>query len=109
MSQAFAGSLREQIALDRPSAERNALGLQQSGWEEIGRCRASIVQEGFGSESEGQALSAMPRYRITTRRRSDVAVGFRVRWRGRLMMIRQVNDDPRFKDRLSLRCEEVRQ
>lgn len=106
---AFAGTLTEQIALERSSAERNAMGLLQPSWEEFARCRAAIAQEGFGSESEGQTLSAMARYRVTIRRRAGIEVDQRLRWKGRLLMIRQINDDPRFKDRLGLRCEEVRQ
>lgn len=109
MSAAFAGSLSEQIVIERASGSRDALGLQQVGWELVARCRASIVQEGFGSEAEGQVLSAMSRFRVTIRRRDGIAIDQRVRWRERVLMVRQLNDDPRFKDRITLRCEELRQ
>jgi head-tail adaptor len=104
----FAGTLRERIVIEQPVSVRNAMGLQQPGWEQICTCRASIALESVGAESEGQALSAMPRFRVTVRRRDGIQVGQRVGWGERTMTIRQVLDDPLAKDRLTMRCEEVR-
>lgn len=108
MSGEFAGTLVERILIERPTATRNALGLQEYGWETVCRCLASVVLEGVGAESEAMALSAMPRFRVTVRKRDGIAIDQRVNWKGRLMMIRQFLDDPKAKDRISLRCEEVR-
>lgn len=108
MSSEFAGSLNERILIERTVASRNALGLQQYGWESLCRCLASVVLEGVGPESEAMALSAMPRFRVTIRRRDGIAIDQRVSWKGRLMMIRQLLDDPKTPDRITLRCEEVR-
>jgi head-tail adaptor len=104
----FAGTLRERIVIERPVSVRNAMGLQEPGWEEVCRCLASIALESVGAESEGQALSAMPKYRVTIRRRDGIALDQRVSWSGRMLMVRQVLDDPRAKDRIAMRCEEVR-
>jgi head-tail adaptor len=104
----FAGTLRERIVIERPVSVRNAMGLQEPGWEEVCRCLASIALESVGAESEGQALSAMPKYRVTIRRRDAIALDQRVSWSGRMLMVRQVLDDPRAKDRIAMRCEEVR-
>lgn len=104
----FAGMLRERITIDRPTTRRTPTGLQEADWEPVARCLAAIAFEGVGAESEGQALSAMPRLRVTIRRRSEVAIDQRIRWRSRTLMIRQMLDDPRTPDRLVLRCEEVR-
>ena len=65
----FAGTLRERIVVERPISVRNDMGLQEPGWEEVCRCLASVALESVGAESEGQALSAMPRFRVTMRRR----------------------------------------
>lgn len=108
MSDEFAGTLRQRIAIDRPTSERNAMGLQEHGWREIARCRASVVPEGVGAEQEGMALSAMQRFKVTVRTRDGIAIDQRVRWGERALMIRQLVVDPRFRDRLTLRCEEVR-
>ena len=104
----FAGTLRERVLIERPISVRNAMGLQEPGWEEVCRCLASIALESVGAESEGQALSSMPRYRVTIRRRDGIALDQRVSWGLRKLMVRQLLDDPKTRDRIALRCEEVR-
>jgi SPP1 family predicted phage head-tail adaptor len=104
----FAGTLRERLIVERPVSLRNSMGLQQPGWEEVCRCLAAIALETVGAESEAQALSAMPWYRITIRKRDELGIGQRIRWHGRSFIVRQLLDDPRTKDRIVMRCEEVR-
>lgn len=108
MSGEFAGTLRERVAIDRPVAVRNAMGLQEPGWEPVCRCLASVTLESVGPESEAQALSAMPRYRVTIRKRDGIALDHRISWNARKLMVRQLIEDPGAKDRLTMRCEEVR-
>ena len=108
MTAEFAGTLRERVVIERPISVRNAMGLQEPGWQEVCNCLASVVLEGVGVESEAQALSAMPRYRVTIRRREGMAIGQRVTWSARRLTVRQLLEDPRAKDRLVMRCEEVR-
>ena len=108
MSREFAGSLKERVIIERPTGERTALGVQAAEWEVVARCLASVVPEGAGAESEGQALSAMARFKVTIRVRDGIAVGQRVRWGNRVMTVRQRIEDPKLGDRILLRCEEVR-
>lgn len=108
VSREFAGSLKERVIIERPTGERTVLGAQAAGWEVVARCLASVVPEGAGAESEGQALSAMARFKVTIRARDGVAVGQRVRWGERVMAVRARIDDPALRDRILLRCEEVR-
>lgn len=108
MSGEFAGTLRERIAIERPVSLRNEMGLQVPGWEPVCRCLASVALESVGAESEAQALSAMPRYRVTIRTREGIALDQRIHWKGRMLMVRQLLDDPRDRDRIAMRCEEVR-
>jgi head-tail adaptor len=104
----FAGTLRERIIIEQAATVRSAAALQVAGWEMVARCLARIEPEGVGAEAEGQALSAMARFRVTIRPVDGLAVGQRVTWKGRQMLVRQVVDDPRARDRVLLRCEEVR-
>lgn len=104
----FAGTLKERVSIERPTNLRTASGLQTAGWEPVARCLAAIVPEGVGPESQGQALSAMSRYRVTIRRRGGIGVGQRVVWGARAMLVKQRIDDPRQPDRILLRCEEMR-
>jgi head-tail adaptor len=104
----FAGTLKQRIRIERPVDLRTDSGLQQPGWEPVCDCLAAVVAEGAGAEAEAQALSAMPRYRVTIRARDGIAVGQRVIWGGRTMLVTQRIDDPTTPDRIMLRCEEVR-
>ena len=104
----FAGTLNERIVIERAVGARTPMGVQQSAWETVCRCLASVALEGAGAESEAQALSAMPRYRVTIRAREGVGIDQRLSWRGRMLMVRQMLDDPRARDRIIMRCEEVR-
>lgn len=104
----FAGTLRERVIIERAISARNAMGLQEPGWEPVCRCLASVVMESVGAESEGQALSAMPKYRVTIRKRDGLEIDQRVGWNRRKLMVRQLLEDPRQKDRIVMRCEEVR-
>jgi SPP1 family predicted phage head-tail adaptor len=108
MKSEFAGTLRERIVIEQPSSERTTMGLQVAGWETVARCLAAIEPEGAGPETEAQALSAMPRFRVAIRARQGVAIDQRIGWGKRLLMIRQIVDDPRYRDRIMMRCEEVR-
>lgn len=105
----FAGTLSERISVERPVGGRTVMGVQDSLWEPVFSCPASIVPEGAGAESEAMALSAMPRFRVTIRKRDGIAIDQRINWRGKLMMVRQMLDDPRASDRIIMRCEEIRQ
>ena len=108
MTAEFAGTLRERVLIERPTASRNAMGLQEAEWEPVCRCLAAVALESFGPESEAQALSAMPRYRVTIRRRDGIAIDQRISWNARRLMVRQLLEDPRTKDRIVMRCEEAR-
>src|SRR5438552_10925447 len=108
MSDEFAGTLRERILIERPIARRNAMGLQEPGWEQVCRCLASVVLESVGPEAEAEALRSMPKFRVTVRQRDGIALDQRISWNSRRMMVRQLLGDPRQKDRIVMRCEEVR-
>lgn len=104
----FAGTLKQRIIIERLVPRRTASGLQQEGWEVVARCLAAIVAESPGPEVEAMALSSSQRFRVTIRARDGVAVGQRLSWNGRHMLVRQRIDDPKLPDRIVLRCEETR-
>lgn len=104
----FAGTLKQRIRIERPIGLRTESGLQQPGWEHVCDCLAAIAAEGVGAEAEGQALSAMPRFRVTIRKRDGIALGHRLTWGTRTMLVKQRIDDPATQDRILLKCEEIR-
>jgi head-tail adaptor len=104
----FAGTLRERVTILAPTEARTSIGVQQFGWHKVADSLASIAPEGAGAEAQGMALSAMPRFVVTIRKRDGIAIDMRVRWGTREMAIRQLIGDPRSPDRIVMRCEEVR-
>jgi len=104
----FAGTLRERILIERPATSRTPMGLQDAAWEQVCKALASVEPDGAGAEAEAQALSAMPRFRVTMRPRDGIAVGQRVTWRETQMTVRQLLTNPVARDRIILRCEQVR-
>lgn len=105
----FAGTLRERILIECRVAARTPAGLRTEAWEKVASCRAAISPEGWGGQEEGAAMSASSRFRVTLRRRPDLAIDQRIRWGSRRLRVRQIHDDPRLPDRISLRCEEERE
>ena len=104
----FAGSLNQRIELWERSPMRLPTGSSSEEMSLVLSCRAGIVAEGVAAAVDAMSVSAMPRFRVTVRRLSDIAVDQQVRWRGRRLVVRQVLDDPQLPDRLVLRCEEQR-
>src|SRR5207302_1524912 len=96
------------ILIEQPISMRNEMGLQVPGWQQVCRCLASVLLDSVGPEAEAQALSSMPKFRVTIRQRDGIGLDQRITWNGRKLMVRQLLDDPREKDRIVMRCEEVR-
>ena len=53
----FAGTLRERIVIERPISLRNAMGLQESGWEEVCRCLAASPWRASAPKAEARHLA----------------------------------------------------
>jgi head-tail adaptor len=104
----LAGALSERVEVQRRAAERDALGGAAGAWGAVGSTWAEIVPDGTGAPVAGEAIEALPRWRVTLRADADVAVGDRLIWRGRRLRVRARTDDPRLPDRVLLRAEEER-
>lgn len=104
----FAGTLKERILIEQPADTRTASGLQTAEWEPVASCLAAIAVDGAGVEAEAMALSAMQRFGVTIRRRDGIALGQRILWGQRTLLVKQRIDDPRRPDRILLKCEEMR-
>lgn len=104
----FAGLLRERVEIWQRLPARLPSGVATEDWQFVGACLARIEAEGVGAASEAMAVSAMQRFRITIRSRTDVALEQRILWKNRRLIVRQIADDPATPDRQTLRCEELR-
>ncbi|HWW65319.1 MAG TPA: head-tail adaptor protein [Sphingomonadaceae bacterium] len=108
MSGALAGLLTERVTIERRGGARDALGGAVGDWNAIGVRWARLEPRGYGPLIVGEALDARPRWRVTLRGQSGVAVGDRLLWRGRTMIVRGVMDDPATPDRTLFEAEEER-
>lgn len=108
MTGELAGMLRERIELQRRGNARDPLGGAEGAWASMGFSWARIEHERGGPPVAGGAIEDAPRWRVTVRARDDVAAGDRLMWGGRVLRVRSVLRDPRWRDRLFLSAEEQR-
>lgn len=108
MSGEFAGALRERVTIEQPNPARDALGGRQSGYLYDGAAWAAVAPLVPADLSSADALSALPRWSVTLRKREGIMPGTRLVWRGRFLRVRAVMSDPALPAQMVLICEEVR-
>ena len=104
----LAGTLRERLTLERRAAGRDGMGGADGAWSTIGTVWAALEPRTSGPAVQGDALDMRPRWRVTLRAGSGIAVGDRLVWRARYLRVRGVTDDPALPDRTSVEAEEER-
>ena len=104
----LAGALRERVQIERRGEARDALGGATGGWIALGSAWAAVEYERPGPGTAAGAREDRPLWRVTMRARSDVAVGDRLVWAGKQLGVRSVERDPRWRELLILRAEEMR-
>lgn len=108
MSGELAGALRERVTIERRSGDRDALAGSTGLHFYDGAAWVAVTQLAPGPESVGQALSALPRFAVTMRKREGIGPWTRLVWRGRYLRVLSVISDPRDPARMQLSCEELR-
>jgi head-tail adaptor len=104
----FAGHLRERIAFERRSDERDLLAGARGKWRYDGAAWAAVTPLGSGDGVEADASSSLPRWRMTLRKREGVDPSSRIVWRGRYLLVRSVESDPREPAQMILTTQEQR-
>lgn len=104
----FAGQLRERIAFERRSDERDILAGVRGKWRYDGAAWAAVTPLGTGEQIEADSVSALPRWRVTLRKRDGIDPGSRIVWRGRYLRVRNVESDPREPAQMILTTQEQR-
>ena len=108
MSRELAGALSERVDLQRRGSGRDALGGADGTWTSLGLAWAAMEHDRAGPGIAGGAIEDAPRWRVTLRARDDVAAGDRLIWGERVLRVRSVLRDPRWRDRIILSAEEYR-
>lgn len=104
----FAGALRERISIEQRRHERDVLAGAVRGYTYDGASWASVSPLAPGDVALADALSALPRWRVTMRKREGIGPATRIVWRGRFLAVRSVVSDPAEPAQMQLLCEEMR-
>lgn len=104
----FAGSLRERVLLETRLESRDGRGAAKARYVYEGVAWAALFPLVPSDLVRGDAISAMPRWQVTMRKREAVGMHTRLTWRGRYLAIRSIVTDPREPAQMVLTCEEQR-
>ncbi|WP_430444100.1 phage head completion protein [Sphingorhabdus contaminans] len=104
----FAGSLRERVLLETRLESRDGRGVAKARYVYEGVAWAALFPLMPSDLVRGDAISAMPRWQVTMRKREAVGMNTRLTWRGRYLAIRSIVTDPREPAQMVLTCEEQR-
>lgn len=108
MSGEFSGSLRERVAIEQRRTERDVLAGAKRGYTYDGAAWVAVAPLMPAGLSVAEALSALPRWQVTMRKREGIGPETRLVWRGRFLAVRTVTSDPRAPEKMVLTCEEKR-
>jgi head-tail adaptor len=95
----FAGTLRQRVVIQRPSAIRDDWGGADEDWTIVDVVWARIGHAGRGAPYAGDAAATMPVWRATMRP-CDVKVGDRIEWVHGTITVRETIADPGAPDRI---------
>jgi head-tail adaptor len=108
MSSEFAGTLRERVVLETRLESRDSRGGAVGRYSYDGVAWAALMPLIAASVTSAQALSAMPRWQVTMRKREGVDLRTRLTWRGKYLAVRGLVNDPQQPAQMVLTCEEMR-
>jgi head-tail adaptor len=108
MSAEFAGALNQRVVIEQRAKGRSATGGTFRQWDYVGAAWAAVSPIIPAGLVAGDTLSSALRWKVSLRKREDIAPGHRLVWNGRFLMIRAVVSDPAEPSRFILTCEEAR-
>jgi head-tail adaptor len=104
----FSGTLRERVTIEQRIDARDAMARGIPSWGYDGAAWVAVSPIIPGALVVGDALSALPRWQVTMRKREGIGPMTRLVWRGKFLSVRSVISDPRDPSRMVMTCEEMR-
>jgi SPP1 family predicted phage head-tail adaptor len=108
MSGEFAGTLRERVVIETRLSTRDSRAGAVGNYRYDGQTWAAVSPLMPADLASADALSALPRWRVTIRKREGVGLGTRLTWRGKYLAVCGALSDPQTPAQMQLTCEEVR-
>jgi SPP1 family predicted phage head-tail adaptor len=108
MSGEFAGTLREVVVIETRMSTRDSRAGAVGNYRYDGQAWAAVSPLMPADLTRADALSALPRWRVTIRKREGLGLGTRLTWRGKYLAVRAAFSDPQTPAQMHLTCEEVR-
>lgn len=102
-----AGDLRHEITLLKPTRGTNERGRSVVSWTEVGPIMAGLADVSGREFWEAQAYHAEKTRTFTIRYREDVDETWRVKHRGSVYNIQEVNHLGYMRDYIRLKCQNV--
>ena len=108
MSGEFAGTLRERVVIETRIHGCDNYAGAIGGYAYDGQVWAAVSPLMPADLTRADALSALPRWRVTMRKREGLGLDTRLTWRGKYLAVRAALSDPQTPAQMQLTCEEVR-
>lgn len=108
MNAELAGILKERVLIETRVGNRDTLAGAVGKYVYAGEAWAALTPIAPGALESGDALSALPRWRVTLRKREGIDLQTRFIWRNKFLAVRTVQADPRDASQMTLICEEAR-
>lgn len=107
MGEDYAGSLRERVGVETWVDARDDSGGSVGYWQPQGHFHAAVVPDaGAGTRTvEAEARRSTRRWRVTMRPAAQIGLTSRLIWDSLVLTVLAVENDPRQRDRVVLRCE----
>jgi SPP1 family predicted phage head-tail adaptor len=108
MNGEFAGTLRERVVIETRLSTRDSRAGAVGNYRYDGQAWAAVSPLMPADLTRADALSALPRWRVTLRKREGLGLSTRLIWRGKYLAVRGAYSDPQTPAQMQLTCEEVR-
>ena len=108
MNGEFAGALRERIIIEKRLGSRDVRAGATGRYAYDGAVWASVMPLISGTLTQAESLSALPRWRVTMRKRENIGPWTRIWWRGRYLAVQSVMIDPAEPAQMVFIAEDVR-
>jgi head-tail adaptor len=109
MANEFSGALDQRVTVQLPVDGPDGGGGFVRVWQDMAEIWAHVAPQALDERRYGGHVATVNRYVVLVRRDGALPLTARLRWRGRLLGILAVEEDPASKDRWRIAAAEERE